>query len=221
MGKKNKSNTTSEIQSDNAKKPAAQKENGENRKRKNDKLDDDKESVIESKANRNPDQKKKKKNKQSEGERIKTTDSSKSSASTSASASTSKSDSKGKGMDMFDELFATKKEIEQTQKKQEEDDEKRHEEYQKMIRNNNNNSSSVLGLAGKNAKSIELSQDRSDVNKINKGEWANDGLGGVFDADGFTGRKEGGSKIYKAHLFNKKGFGTTEDCPFDCKCCYI
>jgi hypothetical protein len=129
---------------------------------------------------------------------------------------------KGKGLDMFDELFATKKENEMKQKKEEMEEEKRREEHLKMFRSNNNtNSNTSAGVNLKNAKKIELTQDRNDVGKIKKGEWANDGLGGVFDVDGFTGRKQEGVKIFKAHLFNKKGFGTTEDCPFDCDCCYI
>jgi hypothetical protein len=124
-------------------------------------------------------------------------------------------------IDEIDELFAIKKETQKTIRKQEEDDEKKREEQRKLFRKNNNTSSSLSSTF--NAKSIELSQDRNDVQKLNKGEWANDGLGGVFDRDGYTGRKEDGSgyKIYKAHLFNKKGFGMSKDCPFDCDCCYI
>ena len=93
-------------------------------------------------------------------------------------------------------------------------------QQRQMLRENKKSSSM---FASKAAKNIELSQDRNDVQKIRKGEWANDGLGGVFNVDGFTGRKQDGSgyKIYKAHLFNREGFGTTKDCPFDCKCCYI
>jgi hypothetical protein len=124
------------------------------------------------------------------------------------------------GIDEIDDLFATKKEIENTKKKREEEEEKRQEQQRKMLRENKKSSSM---FASKAAKNIELSQDRNDVQKIRKGEWANDGLGGVFNVDGFTGRKQDGSgyKIYKAHLFNREGFGTTKDCPFDCKCCYI
>lgn len=52
-------------------------------------------------------------------------------------------------------------------------------------------------------------------------EWIDDGLGGRFNKEGYTGRTEGGVKIFKAHLFNQSDFGNTPDCPFDCKCCYI
>ena len=74
-----------------------------------------------------------------------------------------------------------------------------------------------------NAHKKNLQGDRSDIDCMKNGEWVDDGLGGIFDKDGFTGRREQGSgfKIYKAHLMNKKGFGQTKDCPFDCDCCYI
>ena len=51
--------------------------------------------------------------------------------------------------------------------------------------------------------------------------WVDDGLGGKFNAEGFTGRKEDGVKIFKAHVLNKPNFGLSKDCPFDCDCCYI
>lgn len=75
----------------------------------------------------------------------------------------------------------------------------------------------------KRAKNARLNGDRTDVCNMAKGQWKDDGRGGVFDGEGFTGRKDTGSgfKIYKAHLMNKKGFGQSKDCPFDCDCCYI
>ena len=55
-----------------------------------------------------------------------------------------------------------------------------------------------------------------------KDSWATDGLGGVFNGEGFTGRRDdGGHRVFKAHLMNKKGFGSSPDCPFDCNCCFI
>ena len=52
--------------------------------------------------------------------------------------------------------------------------------------------------------------------------WATDGLGGVFNGEGYTGRRDdGGHRVFKAHLMNRKGFGTSPDCPFDCDCCFI
>ncbi len=141
-------------------------------------------------------------------------------ASSTTASTQNKADEKGKGIDEIDALFASKKETELMQKKQEAEEEKMHQEQRKLFQKNRNSGG---GVSKKNVKNIDLSQDRTDIGKIQRGEWANDGLGGVFDVDGFTGRKQEGTgyKIYKAHLFNKEGFGTTKDCPFDCKCCYI
>jgi Eukaryotic protein of unknown function (DUF1764) len=52
-------------------------------------------------------------------------------------------------------------------------------------------------------------------------EWVNDGLGGRFNAEGFTGRVEDGVKIFKAHVLSKPDAGNTKLCPFDCDCCFI
>lgn len=55
-----------------------------------------------------------------------------------------------------------------------------------------------------------------------KDSWATDGLGGVFNGEGYTGRRDdGGHRVFKAHLMNKEGFGSSPDCPFDCNCCFI
>lgn len=130
-----------------------------------------------------------------------------------------KEERKSDGLEEIDALFALKKDKDIEQKKKDAEDEKKREDQMKFFRDNAK-SSSTIALT-KNAKSIKLSNDRTDVQNLQKGEWANDGLGGVFDSEGFTGRREEGVKVYKAHLFNKKGFGTTPDCPFDCDCCYI
>lgn len=113
---------------------------------------------------------------------------------------------KRKGENEIDALFASKK-----AKKKEESIEK---QKQKNIHKSNKRSNVI---------NKSLNGDRSDIDNMKKCEWVDDGLGGVFDKDGFTGRKEqrSGFKIYKAHLMNKKGFGQTKDCPFDCDCCYI
>eukprot|EP00747_Dinoflagellata_sp_TGD_P169582 gnl/TRDRNA2_/TRDRNA2_198912_c0_seq1.p1 gnl/TRDRNA2_/TRDRNA2_198912_c0~~gnl/TRDRNA2_/TRDRNA2_198912_c0_seq1.p1 ORF type:complete len:179 (+),score=45.43 gnl/TRDRNA2_/TRDRNA2_198912_c0_seq1:36-539(+) len=55
-------------------------------------------------------------------------------------------------------------------------------------------------------------------------EWTDDGLGGVYDKDGWTGRRTSGDslRIFKSHLIkvNAKGSGNTPLCPFDCECCF-
>lgn len=52
-------------------------------------------------------------------------------------------------------------------------------------------------------------------------KWVEDGLGGVYNSEGFTGRVEDGVKVFKAHILQKENAGQTSDCPFDCDCCYI
>ena len=52
-------------------------------------------------------------------------------------------------------------------------------------------------------------------------EWVDDGLGGIYNSEGFTGRVEDGVKIFKAHILNKPDAGRTDLCPFDCDCCFI
>lgn len=120
---------------------------------------------------------------------------------------------KDDGISEIDFLFADKK-----QKKKEEE-EKIQEELKKAKKQKSMNAGSKRD--GK--KKICLKYDRSDISNLKTNDWVDDGLGGVFNNEGFTGRKDStsGFKVYKAHLFNKKGFGETKDCPFDCDCCFI
>lgn len=122
------------------------------------------------------------------------------------------------GLDDIDDLFASKKEREIEQKKRQKEEERVQTAKKEFFKKNAQTSE---GASLAKAKKKSLVGDRSDVQDVKKNEWVNDGLGGVFDRDGYTGRKEDGMKVYKAHLFNKKGFGTTPDCPFDCQCCFI
>ncbi len=52
-------------------------------------------------------------------------------------------------------------------------------------------------------------------------DWVDDGLGGRFNNEGYTGRVEDGVKVFKAHVLNRPTAGTTKECPFDCNCCFI
>ncbi|GFH45951.1 hypothetical protein CTEN210_02425 [Chaetoceros tenuissimus] len=122
------------------------------------------------------------------------------------------------GLDDIDDLFASKKEREIEQKKRQKEEERVQTAKKEFFKKNAQTSE---GASLAKAKKKSLVGDKSDVQDVKKNEWVNDGLGGVFDRDGYTGRKEDGMKVYKAHLFNKKGFGTTPDCPFDCQCCFI
>lgn len=51
--------------------------------------------------------------------------------------------------------------------------------------------------------------------------WVDDGLGGVYNNEGYTGRVEDGLRVFKAHLLRKPQSGGTPECPFDCDCCFI
>eukprot|EP00562_Extubocellulus_spinifer_P010113 CAMPEP_0178510484 /NCGR_PEP_ID=MMETSP0696-20121128/21855_1 /TAXON_ID=265572 /ORGANISM="Extubocellulus spinifer, Strain CCMP396" /LENGTH=175 /DNA_ID=CAMNT_0020140197 /DNA_START=80 /DNA_END=608 /DNA_ORIENTATION=- len=144
-------------------------------------------------------------------------------ASTSGKKTCSKSDAQKEtkgGLDLIDDLFAAKRTADKQQKIQDEKDEKERKRRRRERRGSGGGGAIPPARKGKSMSS--LSYTRDDAGGLKGGEWANDGMGGIFDSEGYTGRKaDGGMKIYKAHLFNKEGFGTTKDCPFDCDCCYI
>ncbi|GMH68790.1 hypothetical protein TrRE_jg492, partial [Triparma retinervis] len=99
----------------------------------------------------------------------------------------------GGGKKAIDELFNTKKKRTAAAAAAVEQEESRKEEEHR-------------------SKKKKLKGDREDVRGLTSGEWIDDGRGGVFNKDGFTGRRdEGGRKIFKAHLFNKTDFGNTPD----------
>lgn len=89
--------------------------------------------------------------------------------------------------------------------------------------------SAPQALQAKAKKLSSLTYSRSDILELNQSDkkeakdvWASDGLGGIFNGEGYTGRRDdGGHRVFKAHLMNKKDFGKTKDCPFDCDCCFI
>lgn len=126
---------------------------------------------------------------------------------------------KKSAFDDIDDMFQSKKERIKNEKEIEAEEERREMEKREFFKKNNVSTSSAPNTA--NAKKVALSGDRRDCAELSKNDWVDDGRGGIFNADGFTGRQEEGVKVFKAHLFNKKGFGTTKDCPFDCDCCYI
>ena len=66
-----------------------------------------------------------------------------------------------------------------------------------------------------------LVEENFSSGKKSSSAWVDDGLGGKFNPEGYTGRVQEGMKIFKAHVLNKPNFGSTKDCPFDCDCCYI
>lgn len=52
-------------------------------------------------------------------------------------------------------------------------------------------------------------------------EWVDDGLGGKYNKEGYTGRVEDGVRVFKAHVLSKTNAGASNLCPFDCDCCFI
>mmetsp|Transcript_15832 Transcript_15832/g.24647 ORF Transcript_15832/g.24647 Transcript_15832/m.24647 type:complete len:154 (-) Transcript_15832:90-551(-) len=112
----------------------------------------------------------------------------------------------GGGLDEIDALFEDQK---NTKKKR-----KLEEEEQEQV-------AAQKRRAQQHAKNSKLQYNRHDVMQMSEREWTDDGLGGKFNKEGFTGRKHDGVKVFKAHLFNKPNFGETPNCPFDCDCCYI
>ena len=73
----------------------------------------------------------------------------------------------------------------------------------------------------KRKSSSEPSEKRAGTIETKGSEWFDDGLGGKYNTEGFTGRIEDGVKIFKAHVLSRPNAGQTADCPFDCDCCYI
>mmetsp|Transcript_28130 Transcript_28130/g.66098 ORF Transcript_28130/g.66098 Transcript_28130/m.66098 type:complete len:172 (+) Transcript_28130:56-571(+) len=52
-------------------------------------------------------------------------------------------------------------------------------------------------------------------------DWTDDGLGGIYNQEGWTGRRTKDKlRIFKAHLIKVGEGGGTPQCPFDCSCCY-
>ena len=131
-----------------------------------------------------------------------------------------KSKTKGGGLDEIESLFGEKKKQKRQQRLDEAETEKAAASFKKrktkMMVDKNKISSSSPG----NSSARGSTSDGGGGNR-SRSEWTDDGLGGVYNAEGFTGRNEDGVRIFKAHLFNKPNFGNSKDCPFDCDCCYI
>jgi len=122
----------------------------------------------------------------------------------------------------IDDLFSKKKQAKKQAVKEQQQRQQRQEEEEEV----KNNSQTHHGGGGdgdgrKRPKKQQLDYSRKDVESVQENEWVDDGLGGKFNKDGYTGRVEGGVKVFKAHLFNRKNFGNTALCPFDCDCCFI
>lgn len=107
---------------------------------------------------------------------------------------------KKRGWDEIESLFSDGKKRKNDQKEEEAATQKKKQEQKK-----------------KN----QAGRKRASLTPTASGEWVDDGLGGVYNSEGFTGRVEDGVKVFKAHVLRKPNAGETPDCPFDCKCCFI
>ena len=113
---------------------------------------------------------------------------------------------RGDGIDEFDILFSEKKRQDK-QIKEDEEKKEAHRKAAKKARYQNDGASST--------------STKSRIAEMSGPEWVDDGLGGKYNHEGYTGRIEDGVKIFKRHILNKPGAGNTKDCPFDCNCCFI
>jgi len=120
--------------------------------------------------------------------------------------STKETSSKKRGWNEIEDLFDTKKKNDKAAAKQEET--KRRERKAQHRKK-------------QNARELQADEFAAQKRATDTKTWVDDGLGGKFNAEGYTGRVEDGVKIFKAHVLSKPDAGNTPQCPFDCDCCYI
>lgn len=111
------------------------------------------------------------------------------------------------GLDEIESLFATKKQRKQQEKEQ--------QKKNATIRKNNKKRNPSPQARP------TTSINNNNGNNNDDDEWIDDGLGGKYNSEGYTGRIEDGMKIFKTHLLQSNKSGTTPECPFDCSCCFI
>jgi Eukaryotic protein of unknown function (DUF1764) len=116
-----------------------------------------------------------------------------------------------RGWDEIESIFDEKKK----EVKQQADTHRKEASLRKTRRKKEDSNTSEL-----NDRSVMPKKSRT-VNHGNSGDWVDDGLGGKYNSEGYTGRIEDGMKIFKAHVLSKPNAGQTPACPFDCDCCYI
>ena len=129
-------------------------------------------------------------------------------ATAAVAAASTKSPSVTRGLAELDDIFAVKKKAKAAE-------EEKQAKAAKLL------AKATATCHEKSKAGVKRIQSRQGLEDISPNVWVDDGLGGKFNRDGFTGRVEGGVKVFKAHLFNKKEFGQSKDCPFDCNCCFI
>jgi hypothetical protein len=117
----------------------------------------------------------------------------------------STSGKKKRGWDAIESLFDDKKQDKKDRVVEQQEQKKLNDEYRRQQKAERASGSSSSG----------------STNFSTKEKWADDGLGGKYNSEGFTGRVSEGVKVFKAHLLSKPGAGSTDQCPFDCECCYM
>ena len=130
------------------------------------------------------------------------------------------SSSKARGAREIDDIFQQLQDTKRM-KREKDDNEDSKEDKEVGLK------SSDKGGMGENSNTSD-----NNLGRMRKGEWLDDGLGGIYNRDGWTGRKsKEGFRIFKTHLLmrqnelsgeNKKNgkYGSGK-CPFDCSCCFI
>jgi len=82
---------------------------------------------------------------------------------------------------------------------------------------------STAGSASKSRGRTTQPKCGSAEDPLGRGDaWVDDGLGGVYNNEGWTGRHTSGDKlrIFKTHLLKVGDGGGTPLCPFECECCF-
>ncbi|KAG7344137.1 protein of unknown function DUF1764 containing protein [Nitzschia inconspicua] len=121
------------------------------------------------------------------------------------------------GFDEIDSLFSEKKKLDKKEKQEATIKKRKHPSSDKIWKEVGSTASSQPKHGIKISKQSVLEEKFSKASS----SWVDDGLGGKFNREGYTGRVEDGVKVFKAHVLNKPGFGQSKDCPFDCDCCFI
>jgi hypothetical protein len=124
----------------------------------------------------------------------------------STSQEESTSGNKKRGWDAIESLFDDKKQDKKDRHVEQQEQKKLNDEYRRQQK-------------AERAKSSTSASGTTNFSA--KEKWADDGLGGKYNSEGFTGRVQDGVKVFKAHLLSKPGAGSTDQCPFDCECCYM
>jgi hypothetical protein len=124
---------------------------------------------------------------------------------------------KRRGWDEIESLFDGKKAKATKQQAQKREEESATEKKQQQKKGNNTTKKPAAGSSRPRPPPAAAAHHNDDTTST----WVDDGLGGRFNGEGYTGRVQDGVKIFKAHVLSKPNAGQTPNCPFDCDCCYI